>query len=39
MSCFVCKGPLSFYFVKNFSGECDLNEVEYWRCQDCGMAI
>ena len=39
MSCFVCKGPLSFYFVKDFSGECDLNEVEYWRCQDCGMAI
>lgn len=39
MNCIVCNGKLSPFFTKDFGGWWGLNEVEYCRCESCGLTI
>lgn len=39
MDCMICKSSMSYYFTKNFGGEFNLYDVEYWKCDGCGFVI
>jgi hypothetical protein len=38
MKCEICGGAVSRYFSKTFN-EFNLDEVDYWRCGDCGFVL
>ena len=38
MNCIICNGPVGFYFSRHF-GQYGLEDVEYWRCEECGFTF
>jgi len=38
-NCLICKSPPHLYFSKNFQGEYNLNQVDYWQCNHCGFVF
>jgi hypothetical protein len=37
--CLICEGETRPYFTKDFDGQCGLGEVNYRRCQSCGLSF
>lgn len=38
MNCIICDGAMSYFFSKRFDA-FGLENVDYWRCGDCGFVI
>ena len=38
MMCIICNSVMNFFFSKQFQ-TFNLNNVEYWKCNNCGFTI
>jgi hypothetical protein len=36
MQCMICRAGMRYFFSKDFT-VCDLQQVDYWKCPDCGF--